>query len=132
MSAETKVHVQEIYQLTCPISQHQKDMRKRRLGPHVVQVCCHPAPRRAHALYTTCARLLCPDTAAPLSRAALTPPRHRRPTFPRAQAAQAMIQTVALDEIYRIFTKTYPLDKLAREQFRLLKPWNLIKAYRET
>ena len=28
VSAETKVHVQEIYQLTCPISPHQKEMRR--------------------------------------------------------------------------------------------------------
>ena len=50
VSAETKVHVQEIYQLTCPISQHQKDMRKRRLGPHVVQVCCHPGLSHVHVV----------------------------------------------------------------------------------
>ena len=43
-----------------------------------------------------------------------------------------MIQTLQLDEIYRIFQKTYPLDKLAFTKFRLLKPWNVIKAYRET
>ena len=48
------------------------------------------------------------------------------------QTLQAMIQTLPLDEIYRIFQKTYPLDKLGWTQFRSLKPWNLIKAYRET
>ena len=48
------------------------------------------------------------------------------------QTLQAMIQTLPLDEIYRVFQKTYPLDKLGWTQFRILKPWNLIKAYRET
>lgn len=43
-----------------------------------------------------------------------------------------MIQTSTLDEIYRIFLKTYPLDKLSFTQFKLYKPWNLVKAYRET
>jgi hypothetical protein len=33
-----------------------------------------------------------------------------------------MIQTLTLDEIYRVFQKTYPLDKLAFTQFRLHKP----------
>ena len=45
---------------------------------------------------------------------------------------QAMIQTLKIDEKFRIFRETYPLDKLALTQFKLLKPWNLIKAYRET
>lgn len=54
------------------------------------------------------------------------------PCAPVVQTSQAMIQTLQLDEIYRIFQKTYPLDKLAFKHFRLLKPWNLIKAYRET
>ena len=48
------------------------------------------------------------------------------------QTKQAMIQTLTLDEIFRVFQKTYPLDKLAFDTFRLLKPWNVIKAYRET
>ena len=43
-----------------------------------------------------------------------------------------MIQTLTLKEIYRIFQKTDVLDKLAFSTFKLLKPWNLIKAYRET
>lgn len=43
-----------------------------------------------------------------------------------------MIQTLTLDEIYRVFVRTYPLDKLSFTQFKLLKPWNVIKAYRET
>ena len=43
-----------------------------------------------------------------------------------------MIQSLPLDEIYRVFQKTYPLDKLGWTQFRMLKPWNVLKAYRET
>lgn len=43
-----------------------------------------------------------------------------------------MIQTLTLDEIYRVFVKTFPLDKLSFTTFRMLKPWNIIKAYRET
>jgi hypothetical protein len=43
-----------------------------------------------------------------------------------------MIQSLPLDEIYRVFQKTYPLDKLSWTKFRMLKPWNVIKAYRET
>ena len=48
------------------------------------------------------------------------------------QTLQAMIQTLPLDEIYRVFVKTYPMDKLGFTQFKLLRPWNVIKAYRET
>lgn len=84
VSLETKAHVHEIFELTCPTSPHQKDSRRRHLGRNVWQ------------------------------------------------SLQAMIQTLTLDEIFRVFKKTYPLDKLAYTQFRLLKPWNLIKAYRET
>jgi len=84
ISPETREHVHEIFELTCPTSPHQKDERKRRLVRHVFQ------------------------------------------------CKQAMIQTLPLDEIYRIFKKTYPLDKLAYTSFKLLKPWNVIKAYRET
>ena len=84
ITAETREHVHEIFELTCPTSPHQKDERKRRLARHVYQ------------------------------------------------RKQAMIQTLPLDEIYRTFQKTYPLDKLAFQSFRLLKPWNVIKAYRET
>ena len=43
-----------------------------------------------------------------------------------------MIQTLNINEIYRVFEQTYPLDKISLSQFRKLKPWNLIKAYRET
>ena len=58
--------------------------------------------------------------------------RRRRLSRHIFQTAQAMIQTLPLHEIYRIFQKTYPLDKLGWTEFRRLKPWNLIKAYRET
>ena len=84
ISADTKEHVREIFELTCPTSPHQKDARKRCLGRHAVQT------------------------------------------------LQAMIQTLPLDEIYRVFQKTYPLDTLGYTSFRLLRPWNVIKAYRET
>ena len=43
-----------------------------------------------------------------------------------------MIQTLPFTEIYRVSQKTYPLDKLGWTQFCKLKPWNVIKAYRET
>ena len=43
-----------------------------------------------------------------------------------------MIQTLTLKEIFRVFVQTYPLDKIAFTKFRMLKPWNFIKAYRET
>lgn len=84
ISAETREHVQSIYELTCATSPYQKDERKRRLARHVYQT------------------------------------------------KQALVQMLPLDDIYRIFQKTYPLDKLSMESFRLLKPWNVIKAYRET
>ena len=44
VSTELEAHVREIFELTCPISPHQKDARKRRLGPHIVQA------RPAHAV----------------------------------------------------------------------------------
>ena len=44
-----------------------------------------------------------------------------------------MIQTLTLREIYEVFKKTYPLETtLSYPSFKKLKPWNLIKAYRET
>ena len=37
-----------------------------------------------------------------------------------------------INELYAIFQKLYPLDKLSFSQFKLMKPWNLKNAYRET
>jgi len=48
------------------------------------------------------------------------------------QTAPALIQTSTFDEMYDIFCKTYPLDKLSLAQFKMMKPWNPKKAYRET
>ena len=39
VSPDTKAHVAEVFALTCPTSPHQKDMQKRHLARHVVQVC---------------------------------------------------------------------------------------------
>ena len=38
VSSETKMHVREVFELTCPTSPHQKDACKRHLGRHVWQV----------------------------------------------------------------------------------------------
>lgn len=38
VGAEALEHVRQVYELTCPISPHQKDERKRYVGRHVVQV----------------------------------------------------------------------------------------------
>lgn len=43
-----------------------------------------------------------------------------------------MIQTLTLQEIYNTFLLKYPTEKLSFVQFKMMKPWNLIKAYRET
>ena len=45
---------------------------------------------------------------------------------------QAMIQTSTLKELYEIFGKEYPEDEISFSKFKMLKPWNLKKAYRET
>lgn len=49
-----------------------------------------------------------------------------------SQTLQALVQTMPIEELYQVFKKTYPSQKISLERFRLLKPWNLIKAYRET
>ena len=40
ISDETRAHVRAVYELTCPTSPHTKDIRRRHLAVHVVQVCC--------------------------------------------------------------------------------------------
>lgn len=40
MSDETRANVRAVYELTCPTSPHTKDIRRRHLKVHVVQVCC--------------------------------------------------------------------------------------------
>ena len=48
---------------------------------------------------------------------------------------QAMIQTLPLDEIYRRSFRRHTRSTSSAgrtTQFRMLKPWNLTKAYRET
>ena len=45
---------------------------------------------------------------------------------------QAMIQTETLQNLFNIFVKEYPDDKLSFTKFKSLKPWYLKKAYRET
>lgn len=42
VSAEVKGQVQEVYEISCPVSPHQRDSMKRRIGPHLYQ--------EAHAL----------------------------------------------------------------------------------
>ena len=44
----------------------------------------------------------------------------------------AMIQTLTLREIYQTFQNMYPDDRVSFARFKSLKPWNVIKAYRET
>lgn len=84
VSAEVQLHVQEVYEKTCPISPHQRDQMKRRLSRHVVQT------------------------------------------------APALIMMLTFDELFAMFQKEYPMDKLKRTRFKQMKPWNLKKAYRET
>ena len=45
---------------------------------------------------------------------------------------QAMIQSDTLKNLFDAFIKEYPDDKLGFTMFKMLKPWNLKKAYRET
>ena len=45
---------------------------------------------------------------------------------------QAMIQTDTLQNIFNIFVKEYPENIISFTKFKMLKPWNLKKAYRET
>lgn len=49
-----------------------------------------------------------------------------------SQEVNALIQTLTLREIHEVFKQTYPLERLSLTSFKRLKPWNLIKAYRET
>ena len=48
------------------------------------------------------------------------------------QEEQAMIQSETLKNLFNIFAKEYPQDQLSLTKFKMLKPWNLKKAYRET
>ena len=57
----------------------------------------------------------------------------RRLLAPRCwEEMQAMIQSDTLLNIYKQFIKDYPDDTIGFTNFKLLKPWNLKKAYRET
>ena len=40
---------------------------------------------------------------------------------------QALIQTHTFNELYELFNKEHPGDKLSIAQFKKLKPWNLKK-----
>lgn len=43
-----------------------------------------------------------------------------------------MVQMMSMAELYEVFRTAHPQVKLSIDKFRLLKPWNVIKAYRET
>jgi hypothetical protein len=48
------------------------------------------------------------------------------------EAEPALIMSATLAEMYTTFQKRFPLDKLSYTEFKLLKPWKLKKAFRET
>jgi len=123
ISDETRAHVRAVYELTCPTSPHTKDIRRRHLAVHVVQVCCFArcgsSQVRALLPLLVCANILVLTAHILVSLS--------------CQEVNALIQTLTLREIYEVFKKTYPLETtLSYPSFKKLKPWNLIKAYRET
>jgi hypothetical protein len=48
------------------------------------------------------------------------------------ESEPALIMSATFAEMYAAFQKLFPTDKLSYAEFKLLKPWNLKKAYRET
>lgn len=50
VSTEVIEHVRDIYELMCPESPHQRDIMKRRVAPHLIQVCLRHL-QRTHLHY---------------------------------------------------------------------------------